>query len=106
MHLFVTCFLIIGPAIMLVVGLVSVVQDLVSRGIFAAPSSPNEVHTCDSASFSEHRSDHQRRNQDAHPEETRLLEVRGRLDGLVTQCFAVPTRKDWPNRRGHGERQE
>jgi hypothetical protein len=29
---------------LLVVGLLSVVQDLVSRGIFVAPSSPNEDH--------------------------------------------------------------
>ena len=42
MHLFVTFALIIGPALLLTIGFLSVVRDLLSRSVFAVPSSPNE----------------------------------------------------------------
>jgi hypothetical protein len=43
MRLFVTCVLIIGPAVLLIVGLLSLVRDLLSSSVFAAPLSPNEL---------------------------------------------------------------
>jgi hypothetical protein len=42
MHVFVTFALIIGPALLLTIGFLSVVRDLLSRSVFAPPSSPNE----------------------------------------------------------------
>ena len=42
MHLFITCILIAGPAILLIVGFLSLVGDLLSRNVFAAPFSPHE----------------------------------------------------------------
>jgi hypothetical protein len=45
MRLFVNCLLIIGPLVLLIVGLLSVVRDLLSRNIFAAPLSTNELET-------------------------------------------------------------
>jgi hypothetical protein len=43
MRLFVTCVLIFGPAVLLIVGLLSVVRDLLSSSDFAAPLSPDEL---------------------------------------------------------------
>jgi len=42
MRLLVTCVLIIGPAVLLIIGFLSVVRDLLSRSVFAAPFSPNQ----------------------------------------------------------------
>jgi hypothetical protein len=44
MRVLVTCVLIGGPAVLLVVGFLSVVRDLLTRGVFAAPLSPHEEH--------------------------------------------------------------
>jgi len=44
MRVFVYCILIIGLAGLLIVGLLRVIRDLLSRDVFAAPSSPNEEH--------------------------------------------------------------
>jgi len=42
-------FAFIGLAILLIVGLLSLVKDLLSRSVFAAPSSPNEEHGVETA---------------------------------------------------------
>jgi hypothetical protein len=42
MRLFVTCILIIGPAVLLILGFLSLVRDLLSNSAFAAPFSPDE----------------------------------------------------------------
>jgi hypothetical protein len=47
MRLFVTCVLVIGPAVLLVVGFLSVVRDLLSSSDFAATMSPNELEQRD-----------------------------------------------------------
>jgi len=44
MRVFVSCVLLIGLSVLLIVGLLRVIQDLISRDVFAAPSSPNEEH--------------------------------------------------------------
>ena len=42
MRVFVTCILIIGPAVLLILGFLSLVRDLLSNSAFAAPASPDE----------------------------------------------------------------
>jgi hypothetical protein len=42
MRVFVTCILIIGPAVLLILGFLSLVRDLLSNSAFAAPFSPDE----------------------------------------------------------------
>jgi hypothetical protein len=42
MRLVVTCVLLLGPAVLLVVGLLSLVRDLLSNSAFAAPFSPDD----------------------------------------------------------------
>src|ERR1700757_3906534 len=59
-----------------------------------------------SAGFPDDRSHHQCRNQNSDPEKTGVLEVRGRVDGLCTQCLAEAPGKNWPDRRRDTERQE
>jgi hypothetical protein len=49
MRVFVICVLIIGPAALLIIGFLSVVRDLLSRSIIAAPSSLDEEHLMESA---------------------------------------------------------
>jgi hypothetical protein len=49
MRVFVTCVLIAGPAVLLIVGFLSVVHDLLSRSIFAGPMSPTEEHGADTS---------------------------------------------------------
>jgi hypothetical protein len=44
MHVFVSFVLITGLSVLLIVGLLRVIRDLLSRDVFAAPSSPNEAH--------------------------------------------------------------
>jgi len=43
-HEFVICVLVIGLAALMIIGLLRLVQDLLSGTIFAAPSLPTEVH--------------------------------------------------------------
>src|SRR5713226_2564111 len=59
-----------------------------------------------SARLPEHRSHHQCRNQNTDPEKTGVPEMRGRVDGLCTQCFTEALSKNWPDRRGDAESQE
>jgi hypothetical protein len=42
MRTFVTCMLILGPAVLLVIGFLSVFHDLLSRNVVAAPFLPND----------------------------------------------------------------
>ena len=42
MRVFITCVLIVGIAVLLVIGLLRVVRDLFSESVIAAPSSANE----------------------------------------------------------------
>jgi hypothetical protein len=42
MRAFITCILVVGPAVLLIVALLSIVHDLLSSSAFAAPDSPNE----------------------------------------------------------------
>ena len=49
MRLFVTCVLIAGPAVLLIIGFLSVVHDLLSRSVFAGPLSPTEEHLADTS---------------------------------------------------------
>jgi hypothetical protein len=44
MREFVICVLVVGLAVLLIVGLLSVIQDLLSGHFFTAPSLPNEEH--------------------------------------------------------------
>ncbi len=44
MRVFVACILIIGLAVLLIIGLLRLVRDLLARDPFEAPSSPNEEH--------------------------------------------------------------
>ena len=48
MRAFETC-VFIGLAVLLVIGLLSLVRDLLSSSVFAAPSSPNEEHVTEFA---------------------------------------------------------
>ena len=59
-----------------------------------------------SARLPKHRSHDQCRNQYADPEKAGVPEMRGRIDGLGTQCLAEVPGKNRPDRRGDGERQE
>jgi hypothetical protein len=43
MRLLLTCVLIFGPATLLIVGFLSLVRDLLSSSVFAAPLSPREL---------------------------------------------------------------
>jgi hypothetical protein len=47
MRVFITCILIVGPVVLLIVGFLSVVHDLLSRNILAAPVLPNEDEAAD-----------------------------------------------------------
>src|SRR5260221_908847 len=58
------------------------------------------------ARLPEHRSHHQCRDQNPNPEKTGVAEMRGRVDGLRTQCFTEALSENWPDRRGDTERQE
>jgi len=47
-------FVLIGLAVLLVVGLLSVVKDLLSGSVFAAPTSPNEEQRVEIAEGARH----------------------------------------------------
>ena len=58
------------------------------------------------AGLPEQRSHHQCRNQNTHPEETGVPEMRARVDGLCAQSFAEALSKNRPDRCGDAEGQE
>src|ERR1700722_298752 len=73
---------------------------------FKRPARLGRLVRMNPARLPEHRPHHQCRNQDTDPEKTGVPEMRGRVDGLCTQCFAEAISKNWPDRCGDGERQE
>jgi hypothetical protein len=50
MRVFVACLLIIGLAVLMIIGLFRLVRELLSKSQFAAPSPPNEEHAVEIAS--------------------------------------------------------